>query len=152
MPTMPKTHRALGQPTAAARAGDDYRRRGTRQSQGYTNEWLARARDFRKRYPLCAMHLRLGKVRPAECVDHIIPHRGDQGLFWDEGNWQSLCNHCHNGEKRREEIAARRLARDRVPTCGGLPAGRGSLTGGPPVPEARLGRIFALAKVDRGGF
>ena len=23
----------------------------------------------------------------AEVVDHIVPHRGDGKLFWDEGNW-----------------------------------------------------------------
>jgi hypothetical protein len=34
-------------------------------------------------------------VTAATLVDHIIPHREDEGLFWLEGNWQSLCNRCH---------------------------------------------------------
>ena len=29
-------------------------------------------------------------------LDHIIPHRGDQKLFWDEQNWQPLCKDCHD--------------------------------------------------------
>ena len=29
-------------------------------------------------------------------LDHIIPHRGDMKLFWDESNWQALCESCHD--------------------------------------------------------
>lgn len=36
-------------------------------------------------------------------VDHIIPHNGDLELFWDQDNWQVLCNACHDGPKRLEE-------------------------------------------------
>jgi 5-methylcytosine-specific restriction protein A len=36
-------------------------------------------------------------------VDHIIPHRGDQALFWDEENWQPLCLVCHNAKTARED-------------------------------------------------
>ena len=28
--------------------------------------------------------------------DHIIPHRGDMRLFWDESNWQALCESWHD--------------------------------------------------------
>jgi 5-methylcytosine-specific restriction enzyme A len=117
MPLMPRTHRPRGQPTAVDRHRIDYERRGTRQEQGYTNEWLARARAYRKQHPLCVMCYKRGKLTPAQCVDHIIPHQGNSQLFWDEGNWQSLCNPCHNGPKRREEEAMRRaglLTRARV--------------------------------------
>ncbi|MGM9590559.1 MAG: HNH endonuclease signature motif containing protein, partial [Faecousia sp.] len=37
-----------------------------------------------------------GRLTPATVVDHIIPHRGDRKLFWDESNWQPLCKDCHN--------------------------------------------------------
>ena len=37
-----------------------------------------------------------GKVVPAIVVDHIIPHRGNQRLFWDMKNWQPLCKDCHD--------------------------------------------------------
>jgi 5-methylcytosine-specific restriction protein A len=36
-------------------------------------------------------------------VDHIIPHKGDQRLFWDRDNWQPLCADDHDITKQREE-------------------------------------------------
>jgi 5-methylcytosine-specific restriction protein A len=36
-------------------------------------------------------------------VDHIIPHKGDQRLFWDRSNWQPLCPDHHDIVKQREE-------------------------------------------------
>lgn len=38
--------------------------------------------------------------------DHIVPHRGDERLFWDESNLQTLCKPCHDGEKQAEEQAS----------------------------------------------
>lgn len=35
--------------------------------------------------------------------DHIRPHRGDQHLFWDETNLQTLCKPCHDKLKQAEE-------------------------------------------------
>jgi 5-methylcytosine-specific restriction protein A len=36
-------------------------------------------------------------------VDHKVPHRGDQDLFWDTSNWQSLCKPCHSAKTARED-------------------------------------------------
>jgi 5-methylcytosine-specific restriction enzyme A len=37
----------------------------------------------------------LGLVTDATQTDHVIPHRGDARLFWDEeNNWQALCAPC----------------------------------------------------------
>ena len=34
-------------------------------------------------------------LTPATQTDHVVPHRGDPTLFWDEqGNWQALCRSC----------------------------------------------------------
>lgn len=46
-------------------------------------------------------------------VDHIIPHRGDMKLFWDEDNWQSLCKHCHDVKTAKEDggLGVRNTAR-----------------------------------------
>jgi 5-methylcytosine-specific restriction enzyme A len=49
------------------------------------------------------MCLRAGIVEPAFAVDHIVPHKGDQVLFWDQSNWQSLCRTHHNSDKQRIE-------------------------------------------------
>lgn len=44
-----------------------------------------------------------GRVTAANVVDHIIPHRGDQALFWDTDNWQPLCKPHHDRDKARQE-------------------------------------------------
>lgn len=36
-------------------------------------------------------------------ADHIIPHRGDEGRFWDRSNLQCLCKACHDRVKQAEE-------------------------------------------------
>jgi 5-methylcytosine-specific restriction protein A len=53
--------------------------------------------------PLCIQCEGYGRVVPAVAVDHITPHRGDQDLFWDEGNWQPLCLKCHNVKTATED-------------------------------------------------
>jgi len=81
--------------------------RGSQRQRGYTRRWERRAALFKRRYPLCGQ--RPGDVAPvmsrchdegrvtvATLVDHVVPHRGDIDLFWDElHNWQSLCAACH---------------------------------------------------------
>lgn len=37
-------------------------------------------------------------------VDHITPHKGDEALFFDQGNLQTLCKPCHDGQKQLIEI------------------------------------------------
>ena len=39
----------------------------------------------------------------ATVVDYIVPHRGDQKLFWDKSNWQPLCKACHDRKTWRED-------------------------------------------------
>jgi len=80
--------------------------RRTSGERGYTRAWAERARAFRLRYPWCGMRpggqapvmsrcAELGLRTPAFQTDHVVPHRGDPGLFHDEaGNWQSLCASC----------------------------------------------------------
>ena len=36
-----------------------------------------------------------GRIVAATQTDHVVPHKGNQALFWDsEHNWQSLCAEC----------------------------------------------------------
>lgn len=67
----------------------------------------ARWRKARSRHlsehPLCEFCARQGYDTPATVVDHIKEHKGDYNLFWDAGNWQSLCARCHSGLKRLQE-------------------------------------------------
>lgn len=53
--------------------------------------------------PCCASCARRKRITPADIVDHIIPHRGDEELFFDADNLQSLCKHCHDSEKQQLE-------------------------------------------------
>lgn len=33
-------------------------------------------------------------------------------LFWDKGNWQGLCSHCHDSHKQRVEKSGVRVGSD----------------------------------------
>jgi len=77
--------------------------RPTASQRGYTGRWQRAARRFLARNPLCRQCESEGRTNAAGCVDHIVPHRGDYGLFWDKGNWQPLCKRCHDRKTARGE-------------------------------------------------
>lgn len=54
--------------------------------------------------PLCAFCLRQEVVTEAAVVDHVNPHKGDEALFFDASNLQSLCKSCHDSIKQRLEL------------------------------------------------
>ena len=72
------------------------RMRGGAESRGYDARWRKARTAFLQRNPLCNECMKRGRITPATVVDHIIPHRGDRKLFWDEQNWQPLCKSCHD--------------------------------------------------------
>ncbi|WP_244116465.1 HNH endonuclease [Burkholderia gladioli] len=53
--------------------------------------------------PLCVACREVNLIVPATDVDHIVPHRGDQKLFWNRSNWQALCHSCHARKTARED-------------------------------------------------
>lgn len=65
--------------------------------RGYGALWRKARAEFLRLFPWCTCGA------PATTVDHKVPHRGDQRLFWDRNNWQPLCAHCHNSRKQRLE-------------------------------------------------
>ena len=73
--------------------------RSSASARGYGRKWQQAARSFLMENPLCAC----GCGRGAEVVDHRIPHRGDQALFWDRANWQSMTKACHDTKTARED-------------------------------------------------
>lgn len=80
--------------------------RGTKTSstaRGYGYQWQQARKRYLEAHPYCVKCDRLGRVEPSTIVDHRVPHRGDQALFWDENNWQALCEPHHNGTKQAEE-------------------------------------------------
>ncbi len=70
--------------------------RATAAFRGYDSRWRKARKIFLKANPLCVICKEEGKLVKATVVDHIIPHRGDKELFWDESNWQPLCKKCHD--------------------------------------------------------
>lgn len=67
-------------------------------TRGYDAKWR-KARDlYLKSHPLCVDCLRCSIIRAATVVDHIEPHRGVYEKFWDESNWQALCEQHHNSK------------------------------------------------------
>jgi predicted kinase len=59
--------------------------------------------------PRCVMCLASNRQTVANEVDHIIPHRGDELLFWDRENYQSLCKSCHSEKTYYETIKSNLL-------------------------------------------
>lgn len=74
-------------------------------ARGYTYKWQKQSKLYLKSHVYCALCLK--KEPPvytrATVVDHIIPHRGDQRLFWDRSNWQPLCKQCHDKKTGDED-------------------------------------------------
>ena len=81
--------------------------RGTAAQRGYDAKWRAYREDYLRVNPTCKQCG--GK---ATVVDHVIPHKGNKGLFWTRFNHQPLCKSCHDrktatfdggfGNKQRE--------------------------------------------------
>lgn len=66
--------------------------------RGYDSRWRKARARFLRANPLCEKCKQQGRLTPATVVDHVIPHRGDYHLFWDQGNWQALCKGCHDSK------------------------------------------------------
>ena len=72
-------------------------------SRGYGRQWQKASKKYLAAHPLCVRCMERGRYRKATVVDHIIPHRGDETLFWDRDNWQALCKPCHDRKTWTED-------------------------------------------------
>ncbi len=72
-------------------------------ARGYGKAWQKARANYLASHPLCVECMKEGRYEKATDVDHIVPHRGDRKLFWDEGNWQALCHRHHSIKTRRED-------------------------------------------------
>ena len=72
--------------------------------RGYNRRCQKARKSDLEAHPLCVQCAKQGKYVRATVVDHIIPHRGDQKLFWDQNNWQALCKNCHDKKTLTEDI------------------------------------------------
>ena len=65
--------------------------------------WRNGRQKHLREHPLCVMCQSIGKLTIATVVDHRAPHRGDEALFFDESNWQSMCVQHHNEKTAAED-------------------------------------------------
>lgn len=78
-------------------------RRGSSAERGYGSRWQKARATYLRSHPLCCKHEEKGEIVAATEVDHKVPHRGDQQLFWDRNNWQPLCKSCHSHKTATED-------------------------------------------------
>lgn len=73
--------------------------------RGYNARWRKERRLYLQSHWYCAECLKQDPPRytRATVVDHVVPHRGDQKLFWDQNNWQPLCKPCHDKKTGNED-------------------------------------------------
>lgn len=45
----------------------------------------------------------MGRIEATTITDHVVPHRGDMVLFWDQAMWQPACDWHHSVVKQRLE-------------------------------------------------
>lgn len=72
-------------------------------ARGYGHKWRDARSAYLKAHPLCVYCQREGRVTAAEVVNHKIPHRGNQELFWQRENWESLCKRHHDSDAQMAE-------------------------------------------------
>jgi 5-methylcytosine-specific restriction protein A len=68
----------------------------------HSPRWRKSREIHLRQYPLCVACERQGMITGATQVDHVIPHKGDYKLFWDQSNWQSICEPCHSRKTAAE--------------------------------------------------
>lgn len=74
--------------------------------------WRRLAAAVRKDERVCRVcKAELGKLTPAECVDHIIPLALRPDLALDRENLQALCWECHSRKTREENQGGDNLTR-----------------------------------------
>jgi len=69
----------------------------------YNYRWKQVREDWLRANPLCVICMENGIITPAKEVDHIVAHKGNYAMFWDNGNLQSLCKSCHSTKTAKED-------------------------------------------------
>ncbi len=96
-----KQHHPVGYKPYDKQAHDATRKSAAR--RGYGWKWQIAANGYRQMHPCCVECSKNGIQAPGSVVDHIIPHKGDVNLFWDQSNWQTLCRKHHSQKTAAED-------------------------------------------------
>lgn len=76
---------------------------GNSNDRGYTYRWKKLRDRFIAQHPYCEECFKQGKIVMATDIDHIVPHKGDRSLLYDERNLQALCHKCHSRKTATED-------------------------------------------------
>jgi 5-methylcytosine-specific restriction protein A len=116
----------------------------TREVYGH-KEWAKLRSRHLKYHPWCVYCAEVGITERATHVDHRVPHRGSDELFFDTNNLQSLCFVHHNSTKQKEELSGMDAGCDIT----GWPRGENHFwNGGDPLAKSRaLTQSQVYAKV-----
>ena len=68
----------------------------------HSPRWRRSRAIFLQNNPLCCECEKESRVEQATVVDHRIPVRSGKVDFWDETNWQALCETHHNQKRNHE--------------------------------------------------
>ena len=98
MPSKPGTHKPI---TRITERHGDRDRAVIHRLYGY--KWQQARKAWLMAHPLCVHCQAQGIDELATEVDHIESHCGDRALFWNKGNWQSLCKPCHSRKTALED-------------------------------------------------
>jgi 5-methylcytosine-specific restriction protein A len=99
---MPWRPQKVGSPQRSS-ATPRHQDRGTTAERGYGGRWQRYRLQFLRTRPLCELCDARGETVAACVVDHILPHKGNQDLFWDPRNHQPLCKRCHDTKTATED-------------------------------------------------
>lgn len=101
-------------PIIRTQSGDETQRSRFRDDTQAHRRWYKTSRWQKLRWSVlvrdlftCQMCKRVEADTSQLVGDHIKPHRGDERMFWDEGNIQCVCKQCHDSEKQRFEKSRR---------------------------------------------
>ena len=78
----------------------------------HTARWTRLSRAWRAQHPLCAECLRAGRYTEGEVTDHIVPWPVCED-FWNESNFQTLCQKCNHDKGQRDKVQIREWKRKR---------------------------------------
>jgi 5-methylcytosine-specific restriction endonuclease McrA len=85
----------------APRTRTSRRRSGSRDPRYSSARWLRETRAFIALHPLCQCGFDC--MQPSEVVDHHLPVKEHDDLFWDRSNWRALADRCHRLKSRFEQ-------------------------------------------------
>lgn len=97
-------------PATLAYMPTDERERDRYRDQQHWRKWYRTARWKRLRWSVlvrdrftCQRCKRVEANTSQLVANHKTPHRGDEALFWNEGNLETACKPCHDGLIQSEE-------------------------------------------------